>query len=85
MRYYFDIRDGDHISRDEIGVELRNIDAAHTEAAVALTEMARDYLPSDGPHRVLGIHVRDFSGKRFKVTIDYDVEEQGAAAPATAA
>ena len=82
MRYYFDIRDGDHVSRDEVGVELRNIDAAHTEAAVAVTEMARDYLPSDGPHRVLGIHVRDSTGAQFKVTLDYDVEEQRAAAPA---
>lgn len=84
MRYYFDIRDGDHVSRDEVGVELRNIDAAHTEATVALTEMARDYLPSDGPHRVLGIHVRDSAGAQFKVTIDYDVEEQRAVAPVVA-
>lgn len=76
MRYYFDIRDGAHVSRDEVGVELRNIDAAHTEAAVAITEMARDYLPSDGPHRILGIHVRDAAGAQFKVTIDYEVEEQ---------
>lgn len=84
MRYYFDIRDGDHIAKDEFGVELRNIDAAHTEAAVALTEMARDYLPSDGPHRVLGIHVRDSAGPQFKVTIDYDVEELRAVAPVAA-
>ena len=84
MRYYFDIRDGDHVSRDEVGVELRNIDAAHTEAAVAVTEMARDYLPSDGPHRVLGIHVRDSAGAQFKVTLDYDVEEQRAVAPVVA-
>lgn len=83
MRYYFDIRDGDHMSRDEVGVELRSIDAAHTEAAVAVTEMARDYLPSDGPHRVLGIHVRDSAGPQFKVTIDYDVEELRVATPAT--
>lgn len=82
MKYFFDIRDGDHVTRDEVGVELRNIHAAHTEASVALTEMARDYLPSDGPHRVLGIHVRDAAGAQFKVTIEYDVEEQRANAPA---
>ena len=84
MRYYFDIRDGAHVTRDDVGVELRNIDAAHTEASIALTEMARDYLPSDGPHRVLGIHVRDCEGARFKVTIEYDVEEQAADTPALA-
>lgn len=82
MRYYFDMRDGDQMARDDVGVELRNSAAAHAEAAVALTEMARDFLPTDGPHRVLGIHVRNASGPQFTVTIKYDVEEQNALTPA---
>ena len=80
MRYYFDIRDGDSLARDDVGVNLRNNYAAHTEAAVAITEMARDYLPSDGPHRILAFHVRNASGPLFKVTLEYNVEEQSAVA-----
>lgn len=82
MRYFFDIRDGDQIARDDHGMELRDLHAAHHEATIAVTEMARLYLPSDGPHRTLGIHVRNVEGPQFKVTLDYDVEEQRAATPA---
>lgn len=83
VRYFFDVRDGNTVTRDDFGVELLNSDAAHTEAAIALTEMARDYIPSDGPHRILAIHVRDASGRpQFKVTLEYNVEEERADSPA---
>lgn len=58
MRYYFDIRDGDDFARDDIGLELQDVVAARLQATVALTEMARDYLPTDGDHRRLVIQVR---------------------------
>ena len=35
-RYYFDVFDGDHITRDEIGIDCRNEDEAANHAIVAL-------------------------------------------------
>jgi hypothetical protein len=74
MRYYFDIRDGSDFARDDIGVELRDDVAARLQATIALTEMARDYLPTDGNHRSLVIEVRTTDGPRFDVSLDYDLE-----------
>ena len=75
MRYYFDIRDGADLARDDIGVDLPNLNAARLQATIALTEMARDYLPSDGTERSLAIHVRNAEGPQFDVTLDYELED----------
>lgn len=74
MRYYFDIRDGDDFSRDDIGFDLRDDKAARLQATVALIEMARDYLPSDGNRRHLMIEVRNGDGARFDVSLDYALQ-----------
>jgi hypothetical protein len=57
-RYYFDLRDGDHFLRDDVGVEFGGLEAARDEAARTLGEMARDVLPG-AVRRVLTIAVRD--------------------------
>jgi hypothetical protein len=45
-RYYFDVREVDDISPDDEGMELASLEAVETEAARALTEMARDTVRS---------------------------------------
>ncbi len=57
-RYYFDVRDGEVLTRDDEGLEFRGIDAASDEAARTLAEIACDVLPG-AAHRVLAIEVRD--------------------------
>ena len=77
MRYFFDIQDGDDLARDDIGIECRSDYAARVEATRALTEMASEYLPSDGPHRNLAIHVRNRTAALFTVNLRYDVFSDG--------
>jgi hypothetical protein len=73
MRYYFDIRDEKDFARDDIGVDLRDDRAARLQATMALTEMARDYLPTNGDHRDMMIEVRTSNGPRFDVGLDYSL------------
>ena len=61
-RYFFDIYDGED-SPDAVGVELLDLEAARTQATLALAEIARDELPGDGPERELTILIRDESGR----------------------
>ncbi|WP_055045596.1 DUF6894 family protein [Devosia sp. A16] len=74
MRFYFDIRDGDEFTEDDAGVELPDLNAARLQATIALTEMARDYLPRNGDERRLAIHVRTDEGPQLDVTLDYELE-----------
>ena len=60
-RYFFDVRDGS-VTRDDVGLEFDSIDAARSEAARALAEMARDVLPG-AYARELTIEVRDESNE----------------------
>jgi len=75
MKFYFDIRDGAELTRDDVGVELPDANAARLQATIALTEMARDYLPRDGDERRLSIHVRDADSPQFDVTLDYELDD----------
>lgn len=71
MKYYFDIRDGENFALDDIGFDLRDDVGARLQATIALIEMARDYLPTDGNRRNLLIQVRTDEGPRFDVSLDY--------------
>ena len=44
-RYYFDIRDGDKFTPDDIGVQFDGIEFARDEAARTLGEIAQYALP----------------------------------------
>jgi hypothetical protein len=56
--FYFDVRDGDSIIRDDIGLEYPDIEAARDAAAVTLAEMAKDVLPGPLVHE-MAVEVRD--------------------------
>ena len=53
-RYYFDVFDGEDISRDEVGIDLDHEDMAADHAVAALPEMAHDELPDAPAARLLG-------------------------------
>jgi hypothetical protein len=49
-RYYFDLRYGNALARDEEGVELPDIEPAQEEAARSLADMARDAIRARPAH-----------------------------------
>ena len=76
-RYYFDLRDGNAVARDEEGVELPDIEAAQEEAARSLADMARDAIRSRTQHargRHMAIQVRDDTGPVLQATFLFEVE-----------
>jgi hypothetical protein len=56
--FYFDVRDGHKLMRDDDGLEFPNIEAARDEATRALGELAKDVLPGRAV-REMAIEVRD--------------------------
>jgi hypothetical protein len=56
-RYFFDSRDGDTFSRDDIGDDLPNLERVKVVATRALAELARD-VPPGSVKRKLSIEVR---------------------------
>jgi hypothetical protein len=73
MIFFFDVRDGADLSQDDTGIDLPDPAAAKLQATLALTEMARDHLPSNGDERKLSIHVRTAEGPQFDVSLDYEL------------
>jgi len=65
-RYYFDIREGDHLVPDEEGLMMRDIDAVQKEAAQSLADMASDVVSGRTLHR-MAIEVRDDTGRVLEV------------------
>ena len=59
--YFFDTRDEDNLSVDDIGTEFPDHEAVKIEAARALAELALDVIPCS-TKRTLTIEVRDESG-----------------------
>jgi hypothetical protein len=57
-RFYFDVSDGASLTRDEVGLELRDVDQVRTEAIKALPDLAREGLP-DGDELVFAVQARD--------------------------
>jgi hypothetical protein len=73
-RYFFDIRDGEHVAPDRIGVDLDGLEAATAEAKRALPDIARDEMP-DGERRDFTIVVKDEAGRALvQVTLSLVVE-----------
>lgn len=70
-RYFFDIHDGSRKARDDIGVDCAYVNAASVQATIALTELARDLLPGDGPDHHLAISVRSETEALFSVELDF--------------
>lgn len=61
-RFFFDTFDGEFSSRDDVGQDLPDMEAARREAQIALPGMAHDALPS-GNYRTFVVNVRDENGK----------------------
>lgn len=61
-RYFFDINDGEKESRDDIGYELPDAEAARRAAIEVLPDIARDVLP-DGDRRDFTSSVRTEEGQ----------------------
>ena len=73
-RFYFDMHDGQSEHIDHTGTILRNQDEAKDQATRALTEMAADYVPGDGPQRNLEIRVRgENSEPLLELTLKFQV------------
>ena len=75
-RYYFDLRDGDKLTSDEIGLELSSFHAAQEEAARSLADLAREALQThhiDGAGGRLGVEVRDDNGPVLQARFSVDV------------
>lgn len=74
MRYYFDIFDGMQWTDDETGVDLQSDLKARHQAVLALCEMAREQIPSDGPYMDLAIRVRTGLEVAFSARLDFTTE-----------
>ena len=61
-RYFFDTSDGNKLMRDEVGIELDDLERVRAEAIDALPDIARDKLP-DGNDRVFSVQARDREGR----------------------
>ncbi len=72
MRYFFDIFDGDHWARDDLGVECASDLRARHQAVLALTELARELLPYDGSTKDLVIRVRLQDELAFSVRLAFE-------------
>jgi len=76
-RYYFDLRDGDNVVPDEEGLELYDIEAVRTEAAYALTDLARDVIRAkliSGGTRDLAVEVRDDHGPVMLARFQFEIQ-----------
>ena len=60
-RYYFDLLDGEQLTRDEVGVELDADATARNAAANVFTDLARE-AGSAGTSQSVLVRVRDQSG-----------------------
>ena len=62
-RYFFDIDDGETPYRDDVGIELKDDQAARDEAARALGELAKEYIPQSAtPQKNITMWVRSEDG-----------------------
>jgi hypothetical protein len=76
-RFYFDVQDGENISRDDKGLDFPSLERAQHQAAQALGEWVR--FASPGPTgRQMTVEIRDRSKTLLlRMTLKYEVEHQG--------
>ncbi|WP_441268103.1 DUF6894 family protein [Bradyrhizobium sp. 215_C5_N1_1] len=73
-RYYFDTRDNEAFSADEIGVEIPSLEQVKTTASAAMVDFAKDALPGSVV-RILTIEVRDEFGPVLRVSLRFEIEQ----------
>lgn len=74
-RYYFDIRNGQDLYRDEEGHELSDQSAAEIEAAMSLAGLAKDLPPLDEREN-MAIEVRTHEGPVFQAAFIFAIARQ---------
>ena len=67
-RYYFDLRENDHLMFDDVGVELSDLDAAHREGFRSLMTIASEMPMALTSQRQLTLEVRDECGLVFSLS-----------------
>ncbi|WP_028136645.1 DUF6894 family protein [Bradyrhizobium japonicum] len=72
-RYYFDSRDNDRFIADDEGLDFSSLDDVKAQATTALTELAKDVLPSS-VIRTLAIEVRDDLGPVLRIALRFEIE-----------
>lgn len=61
-RYYFDVREDNHLLFDDVGIELPDIETAHREGFRGLTAMASEMTFALASKRRVVMEVRDENG-----------------------
>ncbi len=61
-RFYFDIHDGKHDTKDDDGTEFPDLAAMRKEALSILPDIAREVMPNDGNRRDVIVDVKDGNG-----------------------
>ncbi len=56
--YFFDFDESGNRTTDDVGVELADQRAAEIQASIALTELAREYLPAGHASHLISVTVR---------------------------
>ena len=73
-RYFFDVFDGEKLTRDEIGIELAGLEQVRIAAIDALPDIARDELPN-GDQRLFSVEARDQENRVvFKASLNFKAE-----------
>ena len=62
QRFYFDIRDGEYVQKDNEGTILNGLEEARAQSLKTLPDIARDDMP-DGDRREFVIEVKDENGR----------------------
>ncbi|ETR76312.1 glutamate dehydrogenase leucine dehydrogenase [Afipia sp. P52-10] len=71
-RFFFDLREGASVLRDDEGVELANAEAAELQAVKAAAAIAEENFRKG--NRAVEINVREDSRPAFKISLRVDVD-----------
>jgi hypothetical protein len=63
-RFYFDVREGAQVTRDDVGLDLESLDAAEAEAIRSAAEISRESMPSARASEIM-VQVRDERGEQI--------------------
>ena len=75
-RFYFDVRDGENLSRDEKGLDFPSLERAQHQAAHALGEWVR-FASASPTGRRMTVEIRDEARKLLlRMSLTYEVEHQ---------
>ena len=74
VRFYFDLREGDHVLPDDIGTDLEGVEAAERMAKISLAAMVKDWLALGSRQAfaldVLDQHRRHLMTVRASMTVE---------------